>query len=175
MHATAPVNAVTCVGAATRGRKKKTKQELEKQLDADPAFIKFQAELATGGKIRASTVPKLLKTVDNLLSKEYKMALLESTQRRAKDPSAVVEAVRQEALRKLMHEEDLFFDEGGQHNEFTMKELHERLDEATQARDPHHHPQDEQPGWSLPLPGERPPRRENRTRLPGPMYNLAPT
>ena len=44
-----------------------------------------------------------------------------------------------------MGEEDLFFDEGGQHNEFTMKELHERLDEATQARDPHHHPQRHHP------------------------------
>ena len=105
------------------------------------------------------------------------MALLESTQRRAKDPSAVVEAVRQEALRKLMHEEDLFFDEGGQHNEFTMKELHERLDEATQARDPHHHPQDEQPGWSLPLPGERPPRRSSTSHefsyrtVPGSPYS----
>ena len=51
----------------TRGRSKKTKEELEQVLERDPAFIKFQEEVASGGKIRASTVPKLLRIVDSLV------------------------------------------------------------------------------------------------------------
>ena len=121
------------------GRTKKNKAELEEQLLRDPSFIRFQEEVtAHGSKVRASTVPKLLKIVDDLISKEYKMALLESTQRRAKGPAAVIEAVRQEALRKLMHEEDVLFDEAGMHNEFTMAELQERLDNVARSRSAHH-------------------------------------
>ena len=76
----------------------------------------------------------------------------------------MVEAVRQEALRKLMHEEDVFFDEAGQHNEFTMHELHERLDAASRSKSAHHVAAEGRP---LPQPPPNPPLlQESRPERP---------
>ena len=139
---------------AVCGRGKKSKEELLRELESTPVFIRFKKEVTSSGKIRASSVPKLLHIVDTIISNEYKKALLESTQRRTKDPMAIIEAVRQEALRKLMHEEDIYFNEAGQDNEFTMQELHDKLDEAHLSKSAHHAPVEVRP-----LPQPPPPPR----------------
>ena len=120
-----------------RGRPKKTRDELLVELEAEPLFLAFQDELQRMGKLRASSVVKVLKGVDSLISKEYKQALLESMQRRARTKHDVIEAVRQEALRKMLHEEDLLFDEAGSNTDFSLGELQARLDDATKSKSAH--------------------------------------
>ena len=58
-------------------------------------------------------------------------------QQRTKDPKLVIEAVRQEALRKLMHEEDERLGQGMERHEFTKEELHQKLDEAARRKQAH--------------------------------------
>jgi len=134
------------------GRSKKSRGEIEFELESHPAFVKFKDEVKSAGRIRPSLVPKLLRIVDELISKEYKLALQESLQRRAKDPAGVVQAVREEAMRKLLHDEDTFFDEGGKHRDFTTEELRERLDEVQKTKSAHHIAAEAQPARPLPQP-----------------------
>lgn len=122
---------------AMHGRPKKTRDEMLVELEAHPLFLAFQDEVHKLPKLRASTAVKVLKGVDPLISKEYKQALLESMQRRARTKHDVIEAVRQEALRKLTHEEDVLFNEEGSNTDFSLGELQERLDEAQKAKSAH--------------------------------------
>ena len=69
---------------AMHGRPKKTRDEMLVELEAHPLFLAFQDEVHKLPKLRASTAVKVLKGVDPLISKEYKQALLESMQRRAR-------------------------------------------------------------------------------------------
>ena len=117
-----------------RGRPKKTRDELLAELEANPAFIAFQRDVKAAGRLRPSSITKVLRNAESLISKEYKQALIESMQRRARDKEEVIKAVRLEGLRKLIHEEDIFFGDGDKHNDYTLNELQRSIDEGHHAR-----------------------------------------
>ena len=111
-----------------RGRAKKTRDELLAELEVHETFLQFQREVRAAGKLKPSIVGKIMKTAESLISKEYKQALMESMQRRARTHDDVIEAVRQEALRKMTHEEDVFFNEAGS-SESMPRTPHSSVDE----------------------------------------------
>ena len=135
-----------------RGRPKKTRDELMVELEASPVFLSFCKVVEDTPKLRPSVIAKLLKSADALISKEYKAALLESMQRRARRKEDVIEAVRQEAVRKMSQDEDIHFEDensGG----FTKEELRQRLDDAQRSRTAHAAYADASElvgGWTIP-------------------------
>ena len=164
-----------------RGRPKKTRDELMVELEASPVFLSFCKVVEDTPKLRPSVIAKLLKSADALISKEYKAALLESMQRRARRKEDVIEAVRQEAVRKMSQDEDIHFEDensGG----FTKEELRQRLDDAQRSRTAHAAYADASElvgGWTIPEsmpplpPGVKgpPPAPPQRKRSSSPTRN----
>lgn len=163
-----------------RGRPKKTRDELMVELEASPVFLSFCKVVEDTPKLRPSVIAKLLKSADALISKEYKAALLESMQRRARRKEDVIEAVRQEAVRKMSQDEDIHFEDensGG----FTKEELRQRLDDAQRSRTAHAAYADASElvgGWTIPEtmpplpPGVKgPPPAPQRKRSSSPTRN----